>query len=163
MAKKPTTPAVETLAVTYQNMLERALYTLKFLHGRCGINYAVFSEKYGISEATIDLSKLAPKPTRKRVQSHLPYGTLTSYYMPFIENMQPDDLVQVPVGEFDWHALQSSITARGGQMWGRGRVTCVTNKDKTVLEVWRLPEGVEKTAIFMPHGNTRRDAANVDD
>jgi hypothetical protein len=163
MANKPKTPAIDAMPVTYLNMLERALYTLKLLHAKCGIDYAVLSEKYGITEATIDLTKPAVKPKRTRVQSHLPYGTLTNYYMPFIENMQPDDLVQIPVGEFDWVALQSSITARGGQMWGKGRVTCVTSKDRTVLEVWRLPDGVEKSGLLMPHSSAGRDAASVDD
>lgn len=164
MAKQPKTLSVADLPLTYQSMLERALYTLKLLHTKCGIDYAVLSEKYSLREATIDLSKPIAKPRKTRVKSKLPYGTLIAYYMPYIKDMQPDDLVQVPVGTFDWHALQSSITASGGQMWGKGRVTCVTNKDKTVLEVWRLPDGLSKADMLAPNLNAKRGTeASVDD
>jgi hypothetical protein len=39
----------------------------------------------------------------------------------------------------------------------------VTSKDRTVLEVWRLPDGVEKSGLLMPHSSAGRDAASVDD
>jgi len=168
MAKKPKNSSVDALPLTYQSMLERALHTLKVLHGKCGIDYAVHSEKYSLLEGTIDLTKAHVKLRKERVRSKLPYGTLTAYYMPFIKDMQPDDLVQVPVGQFDWHALQSSITARGGMLWGRGRVTCVVSKDRTVLEVWRLPDDLEKADMLAPGMNIRRGTgaeaeAEIDD
>ena len=168
MAKKPKTPSVDALPLTYQSMLERALHTLKLLHARCGIDFAVHSEAYGLTEGTIDLTKPHITAKRKRVQSKLPYGELTTHYMPYIQNMQPDDLVQVPVGKYDWHVLQSSITARGGQLWGRGRVTCVVTKDRTMLEVWRLPDGLEKADMLSPGHHARRGVkgnaeAEIDD
>lgn len=164
MARLPKPLSVTDLPLTHQSMLERALYTLKLLHTKCGIDYAVLSEKYNIAEATIDLSKPLAKTRRTRVKSKLPYGTLTAYYLPFIKDMQPDDLVQIPIGAFEWHSLQASITATGGKMWGRGRVTCVSNKDKTVLEVWRLPEGMEKADMLSPGANSKRGTeAAVDD
>ena len=150
MAKKPKTLTVADLPLTVQSMLERAIHTLKLIHAKSGVDFAIYSEKYGITEGTIDLTK-ALKPQRQRTrQSKLPYGTLVTYYLPFIKDLQPDDLVQIPVGDFDAHALQGAISAHSSKMWGKGAASCVMNADKTMLEVWRLPAGIEKNSLLAP-------------
>lgn len=162
MATKPKTPAVEPLSATVRSMLERAIHTLRLVHAKSGIDFAVHSEKYGITEGTIDLTRPALKPKRARVQSKLPYGTLSTYYMPFIKDMQPDDLVQIPIEDFDPVSLQSSVTARAGQLWGKGRVTCILTKDKKTLELWRLPEGLSKADMLPPNENARRGSVHAE-
>ena len=156
MAKKPKTLTVADLPLTVQSMLDRAIHTLKLIHAKSGVDFVIHSEKYGITEGTIDLSK-AVKHKRTR-QSKLPYGTLITYYLPFIKDLQPDDLVQIPVGDFDAHALQGAISAHSTKMWGKGAASCVMNADKTMLEVWRLPVGVEKRDLLAPSGNANRQA-----
>ena len=156
MAKKPKTLTVADLPLTVQSMLERAIHTLKLIHAKSGVDFAIHSEKYGITEGTIDLTK-ALKPQRQRTrQSKLPYGTLVTYYLPFIKDLQPDDLVQIPVGDFDAHALQGAISAHSTKLWGKGSASCVMNTDKTLLEVWRLPTGLEKRDMLAPSGNANR-------
>lgn len=148
MAKKPKTLTVADLPLTVQSMLERAIHTLKLIHAKSGVDFVIHSEKYGITEGTIDLSK-AVKHKRTR-QSKLPYGTLINYYMPFIKDLQPDDLVQIPVGDFDAGGLQGAISATMSKMWGKGAASCVMSADKTMLEVWRLPAGMEKSSLLAP-------------
>lgn len=148
MAKKPKTLTVADLPLTVQSMLERAIHTLKLIHAKSGVDFVIHSEKYGITEGTIDLRK-AGKHKRTR-QSKLPYGTLINYYMPFIKDLQPDDLVQIPVGDFDAGGLQGAISATTSKMWGKGAASCVMSADKTMLEVWRLPAGVDKGSLLSP-------------
>lgn len=154
MAKKPKTLTVADLPLTVQSMLERAIHTLKLVHAKSGVDFVIHSEKYGISEGTIDLTKLG-KHKRTR-QSKLPYGTLTTYFMPLIKDLQPDDLVQIPVGDFEASGLQGAISATTTKLWGKGSASCVMSADKTMLEVWRLPVGVEKRDLLAPNFNNKR-------
>lgn len=154
MAKKPKTLTVADLPLTVQSMLERAIHTLKLVHAKSGVDFVIHSEKYGISEGTIDLTKLG-KHKRTR-QSKLPYGTLTTYFMPLIKDLQPDDLVQIPVGDFDASGLQGAISATTSKLWGKGSASCVMSADKTMVEVWRLPVGVEKRDLLAPNFNNKR-------
>ena len=154
MAKQPRPLSVADLPLTVQSMLERAIHTLKLVHAKSGVDFVIHSEKYGISEGTIDLTKLG-KHKRTR-QSKLPYGTLTTYFMPLIKDLQPDDLVQIPVGDFDASALQGAISATTSKLWGKGSASCVMSADKTMLEVWRLPVGVEKRDLLAPNFNNKR-------
>jgi hypothetical protein len=154
MAKKPKTLTVADLPLTVQSMLERAIHTLKLVHAKSGVDFVIHSEKYGITEGTIDLTK-AIKHKRTR-QSKLPYGTLTTYFMPLIKDLQPDDLVQIPVGDFEASALQGAISATTTKLWGKGSSSCVMSADKTMLEVWRLPVGVEKRDLLAPNFNNKR-------
>ena len=156
MAKKPKTLTVADLPLTVQSMLERAIHTLKLIHAKSGVNFAIHSEQYGIMEGTIDLTKAIKVKRQRTRQSKLPYGTLVTYYLPFIKDLEPDGLVQIPVGDFDAHALQGAISAHSTKLWGKGSASCVMNTDKTLLEVWRLPTGLEKRDMLAPSGNANR-------
>lgn len=154
MAKKSKTLSVASLPITVQSMLERAVNTLKLIHAKSGVDFAVYSKQYGISEGTMDLTKLC-KPNRTR-QSKLPYGTLVTYYLPFIKNLEPDGLVQIPAGDFNPVSLQGAISAHASKMWGKGSVTCVLSQDKATVEIWRLPAGLGKQDVLAPSGNFNR-------
>jgi hypothetical protein len=166
MAKTPKTPKVATLPTTFSSMLDRAIATLKTVHAHTGVDFVVYSSEYNIKEGTIDLKKTSVKPKRGgRVRSKLPLGTLINYYTPFIQDMQPDELTQIPVLDFNIESLQASVISKAGSMWGRGTVTCVQSKDKTMLEVWRLPEGMTRTSFLTATSSGKRRQAEeaVDD
>ena len=151
MAKQPKNQ-LETLPTTFQTMLSRAVATLQVIHRQTGVEFLIYSPKHGIQEGTIQPPKMPKGSTKKtRVRSYLPLGTLINYYLPLIENMQPDELIQIPVLDFNIESLQSSIVSKGGQMWGRGTVTCVQSPDKKTVEVWRLPEGFDRSSLLGIH------------
>jgi len=81
---------------------------------------------------------LNPAKVVKRERKDRPYGTLISYYKPFVENMQAGDVVVIDWGPFGRQELQSAVTAWCCQTWGNGSVTTVTNVDSKTLEVLRL-------------------------
>ena len=146
MAKAKT--SVAQLPQTYQTMLERAINTLKMMKDKADIDFVVYSETYNIKVGTIKLDKVGK---RKRIHSKLPRGTMTAYLSPLMDNLTYDQLVTIPVGTFDIASLQSSIASRASLMWGAGTYTALRTKDKKAIELWRLPQGMDKSTLVDPH------------
>lgn len=149
MAKAKT--VVEKLPQTYQTLLDRAVSTLQAMKDKAGIDFVVISEKYDIQVGTIDPTKLVKLSKRQRTHSKLPRGTLTSYLIPFMDNLQRDDLTVIPVKDFAIDSLQSSIASRATNLWGKGTYTALRTKDGKAVELWRLPEGMQKATLVDVH------------
>lgn len=139
---------VAQLPQTYQTMLERAINTLKMMKEKADIDFVVYSEAHNIKVGTIKLDKVGK---RTRIASKLPRGTMTNYVAPFIDNLAPDELVTIPIGSFELGALQSSIASRATILWGKGSYTALRTKDRKSVELWRLPEGMDKATLVDPH------------
>lgn len=146
MAKAKT--SVAQLPQTYQTMLERAINTLKMMKDKADIDFVVYSETYNIKVGTIKLDKVGK---RKRIHSKLPRGTMTSYLSPLMDSLDYDQLVTIPVGTFDLNSLQSSVSSRASILWGAGTYTALRTKDKKSIELWRLPQGMDKGTLVDPH------------
>ena len=149
MAKAKT--SVAQLPQTYQTMLERAINTLKMMKDKADIDFVVYSETYNIKVGTIKLDKLNNLGKRKRIHSKLPRGTMTAFLSPLMDHLAYDELVTIPVSTFDVASLQSSIASRASLMWGAGTYTALRTKDKKAIELWRLPEGMDKETLVDPH------------
>lgn len=67
-----------------------------------------------------------------------PKGALTSYLRPHVENMEMGELIEIPVGEFNLHSLQSAVTGWFCNNKGNGSCMSSVNKDKNVVEVIRI-------------------------
>jgi hypothetical protein len=76
---------------------------------------------------------------------------MTGYLSPLMDSLAYDELVTIPVGTFDVASLQSSIASRASLMWGAGTYTALRTKDKKAIELWRLPEGMDKETLVDPH------------
>ena len=136
------------LPQTYQTMLDRAINTLKMMKDKADIDFVVYSETYNIKVGTIKLDKVGK---RKRIHSKLPRGTMTSYLSPLMDSLDYDQLVTIPVGTFDLNSLQSSVSSRASILWGAGTYTALRTKDKKSIELWRLPQGMDKGTLVDPH------------
>ena len=146
MAKAKT--SVAQLPQTYQTMLDRAINTLKMMKDKADIDFVVYSETYNIKVGTIKLEKLGK---RKRIHSKLPRGTMTSYLSPLMDNLAYNQLITIPVGTFELNSLQSSVSSRASILWGAGTYTALRTKDKKAIELWRLPQGMDKSTLVDPH------------
>ena len=146
MAKAKT--SVAQLPQTYQTMLERAINTLKMMKDKADIDFVVYSETYNIKVGTIKLDKVGKK---KRIHSKLPRGTMTAFLSPLMDHLAYDQLVTIPVGTFDLGSLQSSVSSRASILWGAGTYTALRTKDKKAIELWRLPQGMDKSTLVDPH------------
>ena len=146
MAKAKT--SVAQLPQTYQTMLDRAINTLKMMKDKADIDFVVYSETYNIKVGTIKPEKLGK---RKRIHSKLPRGTMTSYLSPLMDNLAYNQLITIPVGTFELNSLQSSVSSRASILWGAGTYTALRTKDKKAIELWRLPQGMDKSTLVDPH------------
>jgi hypothetical protein len=68
-----------------------------------------------------------------------------------MDNLAYDELVTIPLNGFDIGSLQSSISSRASILWGAGTYTALRTKDKKAIELWRLPQGMDKATLVDPH------------
>lgn len=78
------------------------------------------------------------KKEMKRRSSLLPRGTLTSHFIPYIENLQAGDVVAIPSNGLDMEAIRSSLASWAFQHWGEKAATTMLNRKTNQLEVLRL-------------------------
>ena len=78
------------------------------------------------------------KLKRAKRASSINYGARADYYKPFIKDLQPGDVVDVPFGDFYGYDLQSSIGAWAVSNWGTKSFMTTVNKKTKVVEVLRL-------------------------
>jgi hypothetical protein len=113
-------------------ILERSLVALK----ATGAKFIVVMPD-GTTHSQGDL-KLAGPERRKRSRSEHPHGSISAYYLPLIQNMQPGQMVEVPYDKFSPKVLVSGISSRAVDMWGRHSTITAQNSVKKVVEVLRV-------------------------
>ncbi len=84
-----------------------------------------------------DLKLEEPKLGRRKRNPDIPHGALTAHYMPYLQDMKPGDMVEVPYGNFPPAILAGSISSRVCQLWGRKTTMTAQNAEKNVVEVLR--------------------------
>lgn len=67
-----------------------------------------------------------------------PFGALSKHFKPFVENMEPGDLVEVPSATFDLLSMQSAIAGWFCNNHGNGSCMTSINRPKNVVEVIRV-------------------------
>ncbi len=82
--------------------------------------------------------EIAVSKPRKRAAPTLPLGTITSYFLPFIQDLKAGDVVAVPFGQFTPESLRGSIGAWAIYHWGKGVVTTYANRETQCVEVLRV-------------------------
>lgn len=87
--------------------------------------------------------KLEPERTqsnkirRKRGLVH-PIGAVKQYYWPFIKDVAPGQLVEIPYDKYGGELLSSGISSYATRIWGKKSAMTVRNNNKGVVEVLRL-------------------------
>ena len=74
----------------------------------------------------------------KRRKTTYPLGSLSSYYKPFLENLQVGEFVEIPFDHFDPEDLRSSICAHSCNVFGKGSIATAKNPAKNCIEVLRI-------------------------
>lgn len=64
------------------------------------------------------------------------FGELAAYYKPFVQNMQPGEIIEVAYNSYRPDALAGSLTAWACNVWGKSSV--ITHKQAEHLEVMRV-------------------------
>lgn len=99
-----------------------------------GAQYKIIAEdgtEYG------ELQVVPPKAHRTWTRQQ-PYGEMTAYFLPTVENMQPGDVVIVEPGKYEPARLRGAVGAWAAKKWGAGNSITSVNKQKGVVEVMRV-------------------------
>jgi hypothetical protein len=110
--------------------LTRALKALDAIGARYAVQYD--GQTYGTLQ-------LAPEPKpRTRAGARYPRGATRAHFGPYLEPMQPGDVVAIPYGDFEPYALSCNVAAACHNAWGKGN--SVTKRDPLarVINVLRI-------------------------
>lgn len=75
---------------------------------------------------------------RKRRNSKFAMGSVSLHYKPYLANLKPKELVEIPFDKFDAESLRSGIAAHCVGVWGKGCVMTSINRSKRCVEVLRI-------------------------
>ena len=114
-------------------ILERSLAALK----ATGAKFIIVMPD-GTTHSQGDLKLAEPEKQRRRRNSAHPHGAITAYYMPYIKEVLPGQMAEIPFGEFDPKTIVSGVSSRAVDMWGKRSAITAQNVDKKVVEVLRV-------------------------
>lgn len=116
----------------FQKKLEDAIKSLHMLQKRGFVKFKVIvgDEEHG------DLEVVQEKK-RTRAASAFPIGTVRDYVMPFIKDLQPDEIVSIPFGKFDPESLRGNACSWCSVTWGKGTYTSTVNQEQQTVEIYR--------------------------
>lgn len=112
---------------------ESAMRILKALNA----SYVVVYD--GVVHATEGMALAEPPKARKRVVSHLPFGTLLNHARPVVDSMKVGDVVELPACPgATLAALRSSVSSHYAKKWGPSALTTTINTKTSKLEILRV-------------------------
>jgi len=101
---------------------------------KAGAKYKIILEdgtQYGDLE-------VVEKKVIKRRSSLLPFGTISNYFKPYVEELTVGDVVSIPFDKFDPETLRGSVASWAVYKWGKGATTTMLNHESNQVEVLRL-------------------------
>lgn len=121
----------------FANMLKKAIIDLKTLQAKGFVQFKIQSEMGEFGDL-----KLEPPKKKKIIRnpSNVPYGAIRQYALPFIQNMQPGDIVSIPINEYIAENLRGNVCSWCTTAWGKKTYTSSYNKTTKAIEVYRHPE-----------------------
>jgi hypothetical protein len=66
-----------------------------------------------------------------------PMGTLTSFFVPLIENLKADESAEIKCKDYDIESMRSSIAAWTSKRWGNGACSTIVDKSTNTVFVFR--------------------------
>lgn len=118
----------------FEKMLKSALTTLRQLEGRGLVEYKVIcgKDQYGGLE-------IARKPKPRANPLGLPKGTMRNHIVPYLRDMQPGDIVCIPIGKYPAESVRGNACAYANEKWGKSTYTSTVNKETQEVELYRYP------------------------
>ena len=78
------------------------------------------------------------KESKRRRKLKHAYGTLTQYIKEYLkEDVPVGTVISIPISHFGFGAIQSTASARAGQLWGNGNYTSCRNRITNSIELMR--------------------------
>jgi len=78
------------------------------------------------------------KEKKRRRKLKYAYGTLSQHIKEYFKGDVPvGTVVSIPISHFGFDAIQSTASARAGQLWGNGNYTSCRNRITNSIELMR--------------------------
>lgn len=122
---------MKTNTSTRNVALSRAIQMLDAL----GAEYKIVVD--GAHYGALKLAK-EKKPPRKVKTFKYPYGSVRKYIKGVVDDMKVGEVRDVPVAEFDFNALQNSVTSYAVTNWGAGSAITSRVAERHALEIMRI-------------------------
>ena len=122
----------------FRKLLDQSVKNLVALEGRGLIEFKVFTidgEEFGKMKA---VKPKAKKDKKKRVSAY-PHGEIRKYLLPLLQNVQPDQVVSIPLTKYDAETLRGNACSWCTTVWGSGTYKTAIDKVKNTLEIYRFP------------------------
>lgn len=116
----------------FKKQLETAIKTLSGLQRRGLVSFKVIvgDEEHGDLE-------VVRKAKRPRAKSIHPMGVVRDYVLPYLNSLEPDDIVSIPVANFDAESLRGNVCAWATINWGKGSYSTTVNREAQTVEIYR--------------------------
>lgn len=115
-------------------LLQEATTRLLMLEQKFGFKFGVYAPDYDVN-----LGELAEKakaaPTKRKLLNDAPFGAITAHVRPYLENLQEDEIVKIPLNNFRGLSVYSSAHTLATRLWGKK--SAIFELTDTHLEVWR--------------------------
>lgn len=108
--------------------LEKSITWLK----AAGCTFAIIDAD-GNKHGELDITE-----KKKRRPTEHPYGELSSYVGPFLKDIKPGEVVEVPLGKYTRKVAQSSCSAWMCRHFGNGSHTTSYNPKTKHVEILRI-------------------------
>lgn len=76
---------------------------------------------------------------KKKRASHYPHGEIRHYILPFVKDIQPDQVARIPVGSYNFESIRGNTCSWCTTVWGKGTYSSVVDKEKRTVEIYRFP------------------------
>jgi hypothetical protein len=114
------------------SLLDRAIVILQAMPAVKFVIVLPDGKKYEQGDLQLEKAK------RKRRNLKYPMGSVALHYKPYIANLQPKGLIEIPFDIFDAESLRSGIASHCVSAWGKGSVLTSINRSKRCVEVLRI-------------------------
>ncbi len=119
----------------FQKMLDSAVRNLTTLQKKGYVKFKVIADddEYG------DLEVVKEKK-RTRSASLYPVGAVRDYALPYVAELEHDQIVSIPFGKFDPESLRGNVCSWCSVHWGKGTYTSTVNHSAQTVEIYRHAE-----------------------
>ena len=114
------------------SLLDRAIVILQAMPAVKFVIVLPDGKKFEQGDLKLETAK------RKRQNSKLPMGSVSNYYKPYLADLKPRVLIEIPFDMFDAESLRSGIASHCVSAWGKGSVMTSINRSKRCVEVLRI-------------------------
>lgn len=125
-----------TLSPVAAKLLNEATTRLLMLEAKYGFKFGIIADEYDIRMGEL-AAIAATAPKKRNMLSGLPYGGISSHVKPYLEKMQEDDTVAIPLIGNRPQSVYSTVHTIAERMWGKK--SFVLALSDTHIEVWRTP------------------------